>query len=188
MKNTIELIRTKQNAGDFRRMKKLLECASTDPTRDVIRYISVEKEEDAIRMIATDGKRLRADLFKIEAAPGLYEIKANTGQMIFLTKSCSRMKFPDWRQAVPSAMESDVHAFTGCGHNFIIWVTAGLGCLIDPKLIALAEEEEVSLLLQKNDPGQHPALMQNETTLFILMPIRATEPWYERIRQIRRAA
>lgn len=188
MKNCIEMIRTKSNAGDFRRLKKLLECASTDPTRDVIRSISAEKEEDSIRLIATDGRRLRADLFEIEAVPGLYEIKANTGQLIFLSKSSSRMKFPDWRKVLPSLDGKTAHEFKGSGRNFITWVTAGLGCLIDPELIALGEDEEITLYLQKERPDQHPAVMQNATTLFVQMPIRATEPWCQQIRQIRKAA
>jgi hypothetical protein len=182
---TIEI--HKGQRDNFRRMKSLLTCVLTDPTREVIRYVSVEKDGDGILVIGTDGRRLRTDRFEINADAGLYEIKANTAQTIYLTKSELGLNFPNWKQIVPSTDECDAYVFKGHGKRFVLWVTAGLGCYIDPELIALHDEEDVTLYVQKLRPDLAPAVMQNETTTFVVMPYRVTEKWGQDLESIRNA-
>jgi len=188
MKTIIEMQNTKASRYEFLRLKSVLSCASTDPTREVIRHVSVEPEDEGIRIIATDGRRLRADSFDLQAQAGLYEIKVQSAAQIFLVKAATQLKFPNWRQVLPSLKPEDAHAFKGCGRNFILWITAGLGCLLTPELIALRDEEEITLYIQKQGPGMQPAVMQNDTTIFVQMPIRETDSWYEQIDRIRKAA
>jgi len=187
MKNTIEL-NSKADKPEFRRMKALLTCVSTDPTREAIRYARVEKDDDGILVIGTDGRRLRSDHFDMETIPGNYEIKANTAKSIFLTKSKSRLKFPNWRQVIPSTNSKDAYALKGMGKRFVLWVTAGLGCYIDPELLAIRDDEGVTLYIQKDRPDLSPALLKNDTTTMVVMPIRVTEDWGRQLDAIRQAA
>ena len=184
--NTIELIKDKHNKPAFDRMRTLLKCISSDPTRDVIGKLKVEQEDDAIRLIATDGRRLRTDLFEMKAEPGLYDVKTNTAKMIFLAKSDCELTFPNWKQVMPNPKAA--WSFTGTGRNFVIWASSGLGCLIDPDLIALGDHETVTLSIQKDCPELSPVLLKNDTTSVVIMPLRLKEPWIEQIQQIRAKA
>ena len=187
MKNTIEL-NSKKDRYEFRRMKAVTACVSTDPTREAIQNVRVEKDGEGILVIGTDGRRLRADHFDIEVTPGTYEVKARTASTLFLVKSRSRLKFPDWRQVIPSVKPKDAHAFQGMGKRFVLWACAGLGCYIDPALVELRDDEGITLYIQKKGPGLSPALLKNETTTLVLMPIRCTESWAREIEGLRKAA
>jgi hypothetical protein len=185
LNDTLEMTRT--NRTDFRRMKRLLSCASKDPTRPVINKVQVKKTESGITITATDGRRMRTDRFDLEAAPGIYDIKVNSGTSVFLMKNRERLKFPDTGRVIPSLDPQDAYALKGPGKCFVVWAAAAQGCLLDPERIALAEDEAVTLYVQKLRPDLSPAVMKNADTLFLLMPCRVKEAWGQQLEQIRTA-
>lgn len=176
----------KNRAGDFARMKRLLGCVSNQPGREVLRRVKVEKETDRLRITATDGKRLRSDLFDLQAAEGVYDIRAASASQILLTKNKDRLRFPDWRQVLPD--ENKARSFKGRGSNFIVWAAAALGCRVDPKLLAVGEDEEITLFIQEEQPGLSPLLLKNKNTLHVIMPVRIDEPWVREVDSIRSQA
>jgi hypothetical protein len=186
--NIIELTNTKDGKADFLRLRTLLTCVSNDATRPILHNVEVEAGEDSVTVTATDGKRLRRDCFKIEASPGVYEVKANTGRMIYLVKSRKRQKFPNHKQVVPSLKPKDTYVLKGAGSRFVLWASSTFGCRLDPALIALRDNESVTLYLQKKRPDLNPAVMQNDTTTVVVMPTRVTESWALEIEGMKKAA
>ncbi len=184
-RDTIEMARTSRT--DFQRLKSVLACASKDPTRYAITKVLVKKEAAGVTITATDGRRLRMDHFDLEATAGVYDIKVNSGSGIFLMRNKERLTFPNTEQVIPSVDMQDAYALKGRGSRFVIWSASSLGCLIDPELIAIGDEEEVTLYVQKKRPDLSPAVMKNKTTTFVLMPINSTEPWRMELEQIRTA-
>jgi hypothetical protein len=183
--NTIEVTKEKHNKADFARLRSVLACASHDPARYVISKVKVEKHEEGITIIATDGRRLRCDRFDMEAEPGLYDIKVNTARTVFLTMCKEELVFPNHRQVIPRHGKDDAYALQGTGGSFVQWATSALGCYLDPALIELGEDEEVTLYIQKHDPCLSPALLVNDTTTLVIMPIRMDSEWVGQIEEIR---
>ena len=185
-KDTIEMNRT--NRLDFQRMKSLLACASKDPTRSIINKVLVKKAAAGVTITATDGRRMRIDHFMIEAAAGIYDIKVNSGSGIFLMRNKEKLTFPKTEQVIPSLDPQDAYALKGMGSRFVIWASSALGCMLSPDLIALSDDEGVTLYVQKKQPDLSPAVMKNDETLFLLMPVRtAEEDWGRQLEQIRTA-
>ena len=143
--NTIEITNKNPMKKMFARMKSVLACASKDPTRPVINKVLVEKNGDTLTITATDGTRLRSDRFKIKAEPGLYDIKSCNAKGLFMAKSEEGLVYPNHRQVIPSAQKEHAYSLTGKGPHFVLWAASALGCYIDPKLIALADDEPVTL-------------------------------------------
>jgi len=185
LNDTIEMNR--KNRIDFRRMKRLLACASKEPTRRISNKVQVKKTESGRTITANDGRRMRTDRFDLEAAPGIYDIKVNSGTSVFLMKNRERLRFPDTGRVIPSLDPQDAYALKGPGKCFVVWAAAAQGCLLDPERIALAEDEAVTLYVQKLRPDLSPAVMKNDETLFLLMPCRGTEAWYQELEAIRTA-
>jgi len=183
--NTLEIIKDKHNRADFARLRSVLACASTDPARHVISKVLVEKDEDGIAVIATDGRRLRSDRFNLEAEPGIYDIKANTGKTVFLSQCGEDLVFPNHRQVIPNSDAEHAYELQGTGKRFAQWATAALGCYVDPDLIELGPDEEITLHIQKAAPDLSPALFVNDTTTLVVMPIRVEREWSGQIEQIR---
>ncbi len=182
--NTLELTNDKHTRADFARLRSVLACASKDSTRHVITKVLVEQHEDGITVIATDGRRLRTDRFSLEAEPGIYDIKVNTARTVFLTMSDEDLVFPNHRQVIPRHGKDDTYALEGTGKRFAQWATSALGCYLDPSLIELGSDEPVTLHVQKNDPGMSPALLMNDTTTLVVMPIRIDRDWAQQVEQI----
>lgn len=182
----IEMTKQKNNINPFTRMKRLLECVSSDPTRAVLQRVKVEKEGEQTRITATDGRRLRSDLFDLQAAEGVYDIRANTATQVLLTKNKERLRFPNWRQVLPR--EEKAWALKGCGKNFVLWAGSSLGCRIDPKLVSVTENEEITLFIQREEPALNPVMLKNDTTIHIIMPVRVDEPWVAELDRIRKKA
>jgi hypothetical protein len=59
--------------------------------------------------------------------------------------------------------------------------------MLDPELIALNDDEGVTLYVQKKHPGISPAVMKNNETTLVIMPYRVTENWGQELEQIRMA-
>jgi hypothetical protein len=185
MKNsTIEL--TKAHP-DFNRLKAVLVCASKDPTRPVINKVLVKNSGENITITATDGRRLRTDVFTIDAVAGVYDIKTNTAGSVFLMRNKERLTFPNTSQVIPSMDPNDAYILEGSGKRFAVWASAALGCMLDHELIAIRDDEKVILCIQKNRPDISPAVMKNDETVFVLMPITITEPWRTEIETLRSA-
>ena len=184
-KDTIEM--TKANRTDFERMKSLLACASKDPTRLVINKVLVKKAVTGVTITATDGRRLRIDHFDFEAAAGMYDIKVNSGSGIFLMRNKEKLTFPRTDQIVPSLDPHDAYALKGMGKRFVLWASAAQGCMINPDLIALNDDEGVTLYVQKKRPEISPAVMKNAETTLVIMPFTVTEPWRMELETIRTA-
>jgi len=184
-KDTIEM--TKANRTDFERMKSLLACASKDPTRLVINKVLVKKAVTGVTITATDGRRLRIDHFDFEAAAGIYDIKVNSGSGIFLMRNKEKLTFPRTDQIVPSLDPHDAYALKGMGKRFVLWASAAQGCMINPDLIALNDDEGVTLYVQKKRPEISPAVMKNAETTLVIMPFTVTEPWRMELETIRTA-
>jgi hypothetical protein len=188
-RNTIELTNTKLTRHDFLRMKSLLACVSTDPTRTIIQNVLVEAvEEGGIRLVATDGTRLRTECFDLEAIPGCYDIKVVTAKLIFLVRSKSQNQFPNWRQVIPALDQSSAHVIQGTGKNFVLWASSGLGCLIHPGLLEIPEYEPVTLYIQKQAPQLSPVVVETREMLYVQMPMRIDDPWVGQLERIREAA
>jgi hypothetical protein len=184
----IELTNTADTKADFLRLRTLLGCVSGDATRPVLHNVEVESEDGLVTLTATDGTRLRRDTFKIEASPGVYEIKANTGRMIYLVKSRKRLRYPNHRQVVPSLKPKDTYQLKGKGSRFVLWAASTFGCRLDPALIPLRDDESVTLFIQKKSPGLSPAVLQNDTTMVVVMPTRCTDSWVREIEELKVAA
>jgi hypothetical protein len=167
--DTIEMTRT--IGTDFHRMKSVLACASKDPTRLVINKVLVKKEAAGITVTATDGRRLRIDHFDLEAAAGIYDIKVNSGSGVFLMRNKERLTFPNTNQVIPSLDPQDACALTGMGRRFVLWASAAQGCMINPELIALEDDEKVTLYVQKQRPDLSPAVVKNQKTTLVVMPV-----------------
>ena len=120
MNNTVELKNDKYTRKDFARMKAVLACAAKDASRYAITKVLVEAEEEGISITATDGRRLRRDRFAIEAAPGIYDIKACTAKAIFLTECEEDLVFPNYRQVIPRDGHDDAYAIEGVGRQFLL--------------------------------------------------------------------
>lgn len=185
--NTIEYTKDRHNRADFDRLRSVLACASKDAGRHVITKVLVEKDEEGIIVIATDGRRLRSDRFNLEAEPGIYDIKANSGKSVFLTKCEEELVFPNHRQVIPLSDNEHAYALRGTGKQFVLWATAALGCWLDPKLVELGEDEVVSLFIQRDTPDLSPALLVNESTTLVVMPLRLDQPWVREVAAIRSA-
>jgi hypothetical protein len=185
MKNsTIEL--TKAHP-DFHRLKAVLVCASKDPTRPVINKVLVKKAETGVTITATDGRRMRVDHFDIEASQGIYDIKVNSGSGIFLMQNKEKLTFPKTDQVIPSLDPLDAYALEGTGGQFVLWASSALGCMVNPDLIALGDHEKVTLYIQKKRSDLSPAVMKNDQTTFVLMPLTLKEPWMQQLEEIRMA-
>ncbi len=182
--NTIEVTKEKHNRADFARLRSTLCCASTDPARHVINKVLVEKDGEGITVIATDGRRLRSDRFNLEAEPGLYDIKVNTAKTVFLSQCTEDLVFPNHRQVIPRTGKDDAYALEGTGKRFAQWATSALGCYLDPDLIELGVDEEITLHIQKHAPDLSPALFTNDATTLVVMPIRVDRDWAQQIDQI----
>lgn len=184
--NTIELTNERHTKADFARMRSVLACASKDSTRHVITKVLVEAEEEGIAIVATDGRRMRKDCFNIEAEAGLYDIKLNSARAVFLTQCTEELVFPNYKQVIPRGSKDDAYAIAGTGRQFVLWATAGLGCLIDPKLVELGDDEAVTLYIQKDDPKLSPVLMKNDTstTTMVVMPMRLDHEWMQQVEDI----
>jgi len=187
LKRTIELNPTKQTRIDFQRMRSVLACVSTKPDRPVLHHVLVEpsEEEGFIQITATDGKRLRSDSFEMQAAPGCYEIKANTARGIYLIRSRKKLNYPNYRQVIPSLEPKDAFTLRGAGKQFVIWASSALGCLLDSELIAVRDDELVTLSIQKNKPERSPAVLKNNKTLFVLMPTQVDDTWHRELETMR---
>ncbi|VGO14435.1 hypothetical protein PDESU_02996 [Pontiella desulfatans] len=179
--NTLELKNDKHTRADFARMKSVLACASKDSTRHVITKVLVEKTETGITIITTDGKRMRSDSFNLEAEAGIYDIKINSAKAVFLTQCEEGLVFPNYRQAIPDHTDEAAHSFTGTGSRFVLWVASSLGCYLDPKLIALADDEFVTLHIQKDNPNLFPVVLKNDQTTLVVMPYRIDKHWEQQI-------
>lgn len=184
-RDTIEMTRT--NRIDFQRMKLLLACASKDPTRMILNKVLVKKAAAGVTITATDGRRMRIDHFDIEAAAGIYDIKVNSGSGIFLMRNKERLTFPKTEQVIPSLDPHDAYALKGMGKRFVIWASAAQGCMINPELIALNDDEGVTLYVQKKRPDISAAVVKNAETTLVLMPFTVTEPWRMELETIRTA-
>jgi hypothetical protein len=185
LNDTIEMNRT--NRIDFQRMKLLLACASKDPTRLVINKVLVKRAAAGVTITATDGRRMRMDHFMVEASAGVYDIKVNSGSGIFLMRNKEKLTFPKTEQVIPSMDPLDAYALKGMGKRFVIWASSSLGCMLDPELIALNDDEGVTLYVQKKRPELSPALMKNEETTLVIMPLTLKEPWIQQLEEIRTA-
>jgi hypothetical protein len=183
--NTIELTQDRYNRADFARLRSALACASKDATRRAINQVLVESDEDGITVIATDGRRLRTDRFNLDVMAGLYEIKLNTGKTIFLSESSEEGGFPNHRQVIPDRDSKHAYALRGTGKQFVLWATSALGCWLDPKLVELGEDEEISLFIQRDTPERSPVLLMNDTTTLVIMPIQVDQPWVREVEAIR---
>jgi hypothetical protein len=183
--NTIEVSKDKYNRTDFARLRSVLACTSKDASRHVINKVLVEAAEEGITVIATDGKRLRTDRFSLEAEPGIYDIKINSAKTVFLSQCEEELVFPNHRQMVPASDAEHAYELHGTGKRFAMWATSALGCYLDPDLIELGEDEEVTLHIRKDAPGMSPALFRNDTTTLVVMPIRVDRERAQEVEDIR---
>jgi len=170
--NTIEITNNGPMKKDFSRMKAVLACVSKDATRPAINKVRVEKDGDDVIVTTTDGTRLRSDRFHIKAEAGLYDIKTSNAKAIFMAQSNEGLVYPNHRQAFPSADPQHAYALNGKGPRFVLWAASALGCYVDPKLVALGEDEAVTLYVQKIRPNLSPVLVKNKSTTLVVMTFR----------------
>ena len=175
--NIIELINTPKSKADFARMKSVVACASKDPTRLAINLVLVEAVRGGIIVTATDGKRLRSDKFKIKAEPGLYNIKTSNAKVVFLAESKDKLVYPTYEQVIPVHGKRAAYSLSGKGKKFVLWAASAQGCYLDPKQVALGDDEAVTLYVQKNSPELSPALLKNATTTMVVMPFTPNGAW-----------
>lgn len=183
--NTIDMTSNGPMKKDFARMKCVLACASKDSTRPAINKIRVEQDGDMIMVTATDGTRLRSDRFKIKAEPGLYDVKTCNAKAIFMAQSNEGLLYPNHRQVIPYDDKQHAYALKGKGPRFVVWAASALGCYIDPKLVALGEDEAVTLFVQKTNPNLSPMLVKNTNTTLVVMPIRIDREWGDKLESIK---
>ena len=183
--NTIELTNASPMKDDFARMKLVLACASKDSSRPAINRVLVEKVKGGITITATDGKRLRTDRFKLKAEPGMYLIKTSNAKSIFMAQCHEGLTYPTYQQVIPSHGMRKAYVLSGRGKKFVLWASSALGCYLDPKLVAVGDEEDVSLHIQKNDPLLFPAVLKNKNTTMVVMPFRANAPWSRELETIK---
>jgi hypothetical protein len=67
----------------------------------------------------------------------------------------------------------------------VLWAASALGCYLDPKLLEVAEDEVVTLYIQKRAPHLSPALVKNKTTTLVVMPINPDGAWLRQIEAIK---
>ena len=182
--NTIEITK-KESKADFARLRSVIACLSKDPTRAVINLLLVEKAQDGVIITATDGRRLRSDNFDFQVEAGLYEVKTCNAKSIFMVQSSEKSAYPNYEQIIPPHGEHSAYTLNGQGKMFVLWAASALGCYLDPKLVEVGEDEEVSLFIQKKSPHLSPALVRNKTTTFVLMPISTHWPWAYEIERIK---
>jgi hypothetical protein len=184
--NTIELTKDRYNRADFDRLRSALACASKDSTRHAITKVLVEKDEDGITVIATDGRRLRTDRFNLEVEAGIYDIKVNTGKTVFLSECTEELVFPNYRQVIPAVEEEQAYRLKGTGKNFVLRACSVLLCWLDPKLVELDEDEDVELFVQRSKPSLGAVMARNGTTTLVVMPLRLDQPWIRDLEAIQR--
>lgn len=158
--------------SDFQRMRCVLSCAGGSQGRAVLRKVKVESFKGGIALLASDGVCLRKDRFAMRATPGLYDIQTNSAKVIRLEPCKEALKFPDYRKAIPSCDKRDAYAVSGKGSRFVMWAAAALGCYVDPMLMALGDEENVEVFIQKNKSGLSPLVVRNERSMLVVMPVR----------------
>lgn len=183
--NTIELTNDKYTKADFARMKSMLACASKDSTRHVITKVLVETLEDGITITATDGRRMRSDRFNLEAEAGIYDIKVNSGKLIMLTECQEELVYPNYSQVIPNHNPENAYALHGTGKRFVLWATSALGCYLDSKLVAVGDDETITLYINKSDPLRYPALLVNDSTTMVVMPYTDDGEWIREVDAIR---
>ncbi|VGO14091.1 hypothetical protein PDESU_02648 [Pontiella desulfatans] len=158
--------------GDFGRMRSLLACVGKDKMRPELHYILVEKTKGGVYAVGCDGLRLRRDLFRIKAEPGLYEIKVNNSREIRLVPSPVKVRYQEYRKIIPSHESESTYSTVGKSSRFAMWVGAALGCYVDPKLVPIAHDEYGEIHVQKTDGGIMPLVFQNDHTLVVVMPMK----------------
>lgn len=157
---------------DFDRLRCVLACVGKDRVRPELQRVLIEKARGGVHVVGCDGKRLRRDLFKLKAEPGLYEVEINNSREIRLVASRILVRYPDYRKVIPKCDNRDVYVVSGKGSWFVMWVGASLGCYVDPRLVALADDERVDVMVQKVGGGTSPLLVQSDQLLLVIMPIK----------------
>jgi hypothetical protein len=167
----IELKNGGKRDSDFHRLRCVLACVGKDRMRPELQRVFVEAAKGGVYAVGCDGKRLRRDLFKLKAEPGLYEIEINNSREIRLVPSKVLLRYPDYRKVIPKCGDHDVYAISGKGSRFVMWVGAALGCYVDPMLMALGGDEKVEVFVKKTDAGASPLVVRNERSLLVVMPM-----------------
>ena len=108
----IELKRNPKLNGDLDALLWVAQAVSKDPDpypgREVLQNIHIEKDEDCMFAVATDGKRLHCARLTKEIAPGEYRVwKMSKTVFLAVTTNCD-MKYPDWRDVVPEFNTDDM--------------------------------------------------------------------------------
>lgn len=183
--NTIEIKSKGMKKEDFARLKSVIACTTKDPTRPALNKVLVESDEEGVTFTATDGKRLRSDRFAINAEPGLYDVKMCNAKLILMMQSTEKLNYPTYGQVIPAHGKREAYSLNGRGKKFVLWAASALGCYLDPQLVEIGEDEEVTLYLQKKSPHLSPALVQNKTTTLVVMPMNLTESWTSELEAIK---
>ena len=179
--NAIEMKCGGKPDADFLRLRCVLACIGKDPVRLVLNKVLVEEVRGGVTIVASDGARLRRDRFAMRAAPGLYDIRTNTTKAIRLEPCREPLKFPDYKKAIPSCGEKSAYVVSGTGSRFVMWAASALGCCVDPKLMALGDEEKVEVFLQKNKTGMSPVVARNSKSLLVIMPVQLDDGVAEKL-------
>jgi hypothetical protein len=139
--------------------------------RPELRGVLVEKfKGGGVYVVGCDGARLRRDYFGMQAAPGLYDVRSNSAKGIVLEPCKVLLRYPNYRKVVPASGGS-AYSVSGKGSRFVLWAAAALGACVDPKLMALGDDETMDIFIQKEDPGSSPLMLKNNQTLMVVMPV-----------------
>ncbi|VGO17684.1 hypothetical protein PDESU_06286 [Pontiella desulfatans] len=168
----IELKNGDRGDPDFHRMRSLLACVGKDKMRPELHYILVEKTKGGVYAVGCDGLRLRRDLFRIKAEPGLYEIEVNNAREIRLVFSPIKVRYPDYRKVIPNLEPESTYSVVGKSPRFAMWIGAALGCYVDPKLMPLDADEFGEVFVQKKDGYIMPLTFRNDLSLVVVMPMK----------------
>ena len=108
----IELKRNPKLNGDLDALLWVAQAVSKDPDpypgREVLQNIHIEKDEDCMFAVATDGKRLHCARLTKEIAPGEYRVwKMLKTVFLAVTTKCEK-KYPGWRDVFPKFNTQDM--------------------------------------------------------------------------------
>lgn len=164
------IVMNKTDIG-FDRIRHVAACRGRDRMQPALQRVWVEEVKGGITVTACDGVRLRRDFFVLRTKPGLYDVKANSTKQIVLEYCEILLRYPEYRKLIP-ATDRNAYAVSGKGAGFVLWAASVLGACVDPKLMAIGDDEMMDVFVQKSDPGNSPVLLKNKTSLLVIMPVR----------------
>ena len=156
-------------------IKWVAEAVSIDPDRDAMRGVLIERDDDGVRMVGTDGRRLNlSEINAQEAADlppaGVYDVRPLPGGDYILTPK--DVTYPNWRAVIREKStyrsEAVVRLKDGAIENSMLRIYKLAGAMVQQRFVdaivflgpwSMEYEDCQSTLIFRNGNGQTAVIM-----------------------------